>query len=46
MLGRRRKDAPLAATGGALVGVVEPRPGAVAAIETSARQCVMRGETD
>ena len=32
--------------GSALVGVVEPRPEAVAAIETSARECVMRGETD
>jgi len=32
--------------GSALVGVVEPRPEAVAAIETAARECAMRGETD
>jgi len=32
--------------GSALVGVVEPRPEAVAAIEISARECAMRGETD
>jgi predicted DNA-binding transcriptional regulator YafY len=29
-----------------LVGVVEPRPEALAAIETSARECAMRGEPD
>jgi predicted DNA-binding transcriptional regulator YafY len=32
--------------GSALVGVVEPRPEAVAAIEISARECEMRGEAD
>jgi predicted DNA-binding transcriptional regulator YafY len=32
--------------GSALVGVVEPRPEAVAAIETAARECAMRGEDD
>ena len=32
--------------GSALVGVVEPRPEAVAAIEISARECAMRGEAD
>ena len=32
--------------GSALVGVVEPRAEAVAAIETSARECEVRGETD
>jgi predicted DNA-binding transcriptional regulator YafY len=32
--------------GSALVGVVEPRPEAVAAIEISARECAMRGEID
>ena len=32
--------------GSALVGVVEPRPEAVAAIEISARECTMRGEAD
>jgi predicted DNA-binding transcriptional regulator YafY len=32
--------------GSALVGVVEPRPEAVAAIETAARECAMRGEAD
>ena len=32
--------------GGALVGVVEPPPEALAAIETSAREFAMRGETD
>ncbi len=32
--------------GSALVGVVEPRPEAVATIETSARECAMRGEAD
>jgi predicted DNA-binding transcriptional regulator YafY len=32
--------------GSALVGVVEPRPEALAAIETSAREFDMRGETD
>jgi predicted DNA-binding transcriptional regulator YafY len=32
--------------GSALVGVVEPRAEAVAAIETAARECAVRGETD
>jgi predicted DNA-binding transcriptional regulator YafY len=32
--------------GSALVGVVEPRAEAVAAIETAARECEVRGETD
>jgi predicted DNA-binding transcriptional regulator YafY len=32
--------------GSALVGVVEPPPEAVAAIETAARECALRGETD
>jgi predicted DNA-binding transcriptional regulator YafY len=32
--------------GSALVGVVEPRTEAVAAIEISARECAMRGEAD
>jgi predicted DNA-binding transcriptional regulator YafY len=32
--------------GSALVGLVEPQPEALAAIETSARECAMRGETD
>ena len=32
--------------GSALVGVVEARPEALAAIETSAREFAMRGETD
>jgi predicted DNA-binding transcriptional regulator YafY len=32
--------------GSALVGVVEPRPEAVAAIETAARECEVRGEAD
>ena len=33
-------------TGSALVGVIEPRPEAVAAIETVARECEVRGEAD
>ena len=32
--------------GSALIGVVEPRPEAVAAIETAARDCDLRGEAD
>jgi hypothetical protein len=32
--------------GSALIGVVEPRPEALAAIETSARELAMRGETE
>ena len=32
--------------GSALVGVIEPRAEAVAAIETAARECEVRGETD
>jgi len=32
--------------GSALIGVVEPRPEAVAAIETAARDCDVRGEAD
>jgi predicted DNA-binding transcriptional regulator YafY len=32
--------------GSALVGIVEPRPEALATIETSARECATRGETD
>ena len=32
--------------GGALAGIAEPRPEAVAAVEVSARECALRGETD
>ena len=32
--------------GSALIGVVAPRPEAVAAVETAARECEVRGETD